>query len=116
MAPIRSVRWGLYPPTISNGRRYFPVVDGRPGRPRRRRNNIACASEQALGFLRASAAERSGSMTSSPVQDRSDQDEALAWTPAWRLRQMFERRSLSPLEFAQVLLARVERHAGLGAF
>lgn len=55
-------------------------------------------------------------MTTSPVQDPSGQDESLAWTPAWRLREMFERRSLSPLEFARFLLARVERHAGLGAF
>jgi Asp-tRNA(Asn)/Glu-tRNA(Gln) amidotransferase A subunit family amidase len=44
------------------------------------------------------------------------QDEELAWTPGWRLREMFGARQLSPLEFARFLLARVERHAGLGAF
>jgi aspartyl-tRNA(Asn)/glutamyl-tRNA(Gln) amidotransferase subunit A len=43
-------------------------------------------------------------------------DSELAWTPAWRLREMFAQRKLSPLEFAEVLLARVERHADLGAF
>lgn len=43
-------------------------------------------------------------------------DEELAWTPAWRLREMFAKRELSPLEFAQFLLARVERHQELGAF
>jgi Asp-tRNA(Asn)/Glu-tRNA(Gln) amidotransferase A subunit family amidase len=52
----------------------------------------------------------------SQVQDASGQDEALAWTPAWRLREMFQNRSLSPLEFAEFLLARIERHADLGAF
>lgn len=55
-------------------------------------------------------------MTTSPLGDPSGQDEALAWTPAWRLREMFQARSLSPLEYAKALLARVERHAGLGAF
>ncbi len=40
----------------------------------------------------------------------------LAWTPAWRLKEMFARRELSPLEFADFLLARVERHRDLGAF
>jgi Asp-tRNA(Asn)/Glu-tRNA(Gln) amidotransferase A subunit family amidase len=55
-------------------------------------------------------------MTTSPVQNASGPDEALAWTPAWRLREMFEGRSLSPLEFARFLLARVDRHEGLGAF
>ncbi|CAN7215502.1 amidase [Phenylobacterium sp. LjRoot225] len=43
-------------------------------------------------------------------------DEELAWTPAWRLREMFERRELSPLEFAQFLLVRVDRYAHYGAF
>jgi Asp-tRNA(Asn)/Glu-tRNA(Gln) amidotransferase A subunit family amidase len=43
-------------------------------------------------------------------------DTELAWTPAWRLREMFASRELSPLEFAQSLLARVERLDDLGAF
>jgi Asp-tRNA(Asn)/Glu-tRNA(Gln) amidotransferase A subunit family amidase len=43
-------------------------------------------------------------------------DNALAWLPAWRLREMFTARELSPLEYAQFLLARVERHTDLGAF
>jgi Asp-tRNA(Asn)/Glu-tRNA(Gln) amidotransferase A subunit family amidase len=43
-------------------------------------------------------------------------DNALAWLPAWRLREMFTARELSPLEYAQFLLARVERHIDLGAF
>ena len=43
-------------------------------------------------------------------------DGELAWTPAWKLRQMFTDKSLSPLEFARFLLARVERHADLGTF
>ncbi len=40
----------------------------------------------------------------------------LAWTPAWRLQELFAARELSPLELADFLLARIERHAGLGAF
>ena len=43
-------------------------------------------------------------------------DSELAWTPGWRLREMFAARDLSPLEFADMLLARVDRHADLGAF
>ena len=43
-------------------------------------------------------------------------DSELAWTPGWRLREMFAARDLSPLEFADVLLARVGKHADLGAF
>ena len=43
-------------------------------------------------------------------------DTDLAWTPAWRLREMFAARQLSPLEFAQFLLARVERLEDLSAF
>ena len=44
------------------------------------------------------------------------QDEELSWTPAWRLREMFQTRKLSPSEFAKDLLARVERNRNLGAF
>lgn len=43
-------------------------------------------------------------------------DAELAWTPAWRLKEMFAAGELSPLEFAQFLLDRVERHEDLGAF
>lgn len=43
-------------------------------------------------------------------------DTELAWTPAWRLREMFTAKQLSPLEFAQFLLARVERLEDLSAF
>jgi Asp-tRNA(Asn)/Glu-tRNA(Gln) amidotransferase A subunit family amidase len=43
-------------------------------------------------------------------------DSELAWTPAWRLQEMFSARELSPLEFAQFLLDRVERHQDLSAF
>ncbi|MBW8752748.1 MAG: amidase [Sphingomonadales bacterium] len=43
-------------------------------------------------------------------------DAELAWTPAWRLRKMFAARQLSPLEFAQFLLARVEKLEDLSAF
>jgi Asp-tRNA(Asn)/Glu-tRNA(Gln) amidotransferase A subunit family amidase len=42
--------------------------------------------------------------------------DGLAWIPAWRLREMFAARQLSPLEYAQDLLARVERNGDLGAF
>jgi len=55
-------------------------------------------------------------MTTSPGQNASGLDEALAWTPAWRLREMFASRALSPLEFARFLLPRVDRQEGLGAF
>ncbi|MGF7233536.1 MAG: amidase [Frankia sp.] len=44
------------------------------------------------------------------------EDEELAWTPAWRLREMFQARTISPLEFAEYLLDRVNRRADLGAF
>jgi Asp-tRNA(Asn)/Glu-tRNA(Gln) amidotransferase A subunit family amidase len=43
-------------------------------------------------------------------------DSELAWTPAWRLKEMFAAKALSPLEFADFLLARVERNQDLGAF
>jgi Asp-tRNA(Asn)/Glu-tRNA(Gln) amidotransferase A subunit family amidase len=43
-------------------------------------------------------------------------DAELAFTPGWRLREMFAARELSPLEYAQFLLDRVERNAELGAF
>lgn len=43
-------------------------------------------------------------------------DSELAWTPAWRLREMFAAGELSPLEFAEFLLTRVEAQADLGAF
>lgn len=46
---------------------------------------------------------------------RADSDE-LAWTPAWRLGELFASRKLSPVEYAEHLLARVERHRELGAF
>jgi Asp-tRNA(Asn)/Glu-tRNA(Gln) amidotransferase A subunit family amidase len=48
--------------------------------------------------------------------ETSHADEELAWTPAWKLREMFLARKLSPLEFANFLLGRVERYAPLGAF
>jgi len=53
-------------------------------------------------------------MTTAPAA--TTQDDELAWTPAWRLREMFTARQLSPLEFARFLLARVERYSDLGAF
>jgi Asp-tRNA(Asn)/Glu-tRNA(Gln) amidotransferase A subunit family amidase len=43
-------------------------------------------------------------------------DEALAWTPAWRLAELFRARELTPLDYAQSLLGRVERFSDLGAF
>lgn len=43
-------------------------------------------------------------------------DEELAWTPAWRIKEMFRARSLSPLEFAKFLVERTERNEHLGAF
>lgn len=43
-------------------------------------------------------------------------DDELAWTPAWRLREMFRSRTLSPLEYASFLLDRIEKHKNLGAF
>jgi Asp-tRNA(Asn)/Glu-tRNA(Gln) amidotransferase A subunit family amidase len=43
-------------------------------------------------------------------------DEELAWKPAWALREMFRHRRLSATEYAQFLLARIERHRDLGAF
>lgn len=42
--------------------------------------------------------------------------EDLAWTPAWQLREWFAARKLSPLEYAEHLVARMERLAHLGAF
>lgn len=43
-------------------------------------------------------------------------DTELAWTPAWKLQEMFAKRDLSPLEFAEFMLARVDRLEDLGAF
>ena len=43
-------------------------------------------------------------------------DTDLAFTPAWQLRAWFAARKLSPLEYAQFLVARMERLAHLGAF
>jgi aspartyl-tRNA(Asn)/glutamyl-tRNA(Gln) amidotransferase subunit A len=43
-------------------------------------------------------------------------DDELAWTPAWRLRELFRARKLSPLEYAEFLAARMERLEHLGAF
>ena len=43
-------------------------------------------------------------------------DTELAWTPAWKLKEMFARRQVSPLEFAQFLLARADKLEDLGAF
>jgi Asp-tRNA(Asn)/Glu-tRNA(Gln) amidotransferase A subunit family amidase len=43
-------------------------------------------------------------------------DEELAWTPAWALRDMFAQRKISPLEYAQFLMGRIDRHRALGAF
>lgn len=42
--------------------------------------------------------------------------EELAWTPAWQLREWFLARKLSPLEYAEFLVARMERLDHLGAF
>ena len=44
------------------------------------------------------------------------ESEELAWTPAWQLREMFTARTISPLEYAEHLLARIDRHKSLGAF
>lgn len=49
----------------------------------------------------------------SPARAGSDE---LAWTPAWRLQELFRARKLSPLEYAQSLVARCERLSHLGAF
>lgn len=43
-------------------------------------------------------------------------DEKLAWMPAWKLRDLFIRRRLSPYEYAQFMLKRIEAHRDLGAF
>lgn len=43
-------------------------------------------------------------------------DTELAWTPAWKLKEMFASRQLSPSEFAQFLLDRVQKLDDLGAF
>ena len=55
-------------------------------------------------------------MTQSPSLAPTGPDDELAWTPAWSLREMFVQRTLSPLEYARFLLARVDRHTDLGAF
>lgn len=43
-------------------------------------------------------------------------DDELAWLPAWKLTSLFAEKRLSPLEYAQFLLQRVERNQHLGAF
>ena len=49
-------------------------------------------------------------MTSTTTEDE------LAWTPAWQLREWFVARKISPLEYAEFLVARMERLEHLGAF
>lgn len=73
-----------------------------------RRSFLAGVSCSVLGTLAASRGI--------PASAMSAADEDLAWTPAWRLREMFVKKQLSPLEYARFLLARVDRHADLGAF
>lgn len=51
-----------------------------------------------------------------PKTSAGGRDDELAWTPAWRIKEMFKARQLSPLEYAQFLVARVERNQHLGAF
>lgn len=67
------------------------------------------------GSAALAAAAALGSEAALAQAARGASDE-LAWTPAWRLREMFAARKLSPLEYAQYLLARVERQKHLGAF
>jgi Asp-tRNA(Asn)/Glu-tRNA(Gln) amidotransferase A subunit family amidase len=43
-------------------------------------------------------------------------DENLAWEPAWKIRQLFIERKLSPVEFAEMLLRRVSNYSHYGAF
>lgn len=51
-----------------------------------------------------------------PSDGDGDGDGDLAWATAWQVKAMFKARKLSPLEYAQQLLARVERNQHLGAF
>ena len=69
-----------------------------------------------LAGATAVAAASVGGAAGASAKVLSGPDEELAWTPAWRIKEMFKARSLSPLEFAQFLVGRVERNAHLGAF
>jgi Asp-tRNA(Asn)/Glu-tRNA(Gln) amidotransferase A subunit family amidase len=51
-----------------------------------------------------------------PSAQAAQLDDELAWTPAWRIKEMFKARRLSPLEYARFILERTERNHHLGAF
>lgn len=64
----------------------------------------------------AASVAASSFLTPSSIMAASDLNDELAWTPAWRLKEMFAGRQLSPLEYARFLLDRIEGHRDLGAF
>jgi aspartyl-tRNA(Asn)/glutamyl-tRNA(Gln) amidotransferase subunit A len=66
--------------------------------------------------LVASSPSASLAAVSKPNSHGSGSDEDLAWLPAWRLREMFVSRKLSPVEYATYLIGRIDRSAALGAF
>lgn len=75
-----------------------------------RRDVLAAGAVGVAGTSLAAMAD------AAPLATRVSGDDELAWTPAWRLKEMFRDRKLSPLEYAEYLLARVDRHGELGAF
>lgn len=78
-----------------------------------RRSFMAGSVSAAVGLAMSSSVLAGSSATfSSGLQAEQE----LAWTPGWRLREMFLARQLSPLEYAQFLLARVSKYEDLGAF
>lgn len=70
----------------------------------------------AAGAAGVTAVSIAAPLDATPSAKAASTGDELAWTPAWRIKQMFAARQLSPLEFAQSLLARTERNQHLGAF
>jgi len=56
-------------------------------------------------------------VAASPSAIGAASSDDLAWTPAWKLREMMTAKQISPVEYARFVLDRVERHGKpLGAF
>jgi Asp-tRNA(Asn)/Glu-tRNA(Gln) amidotransferase A subunit family amidase len=84
------------------------------GRDLTRRDVLAAGTAGVTAAALAPAAQAKPAAAKAGGGDGGDDE--LAWTPAWRLKEMFKARQLSPLEYARFLVARLDRHAELGAF
>jgi Asp-tRNA(Asn)/Glu-tRNA(Gln) amidotransferase A subunit family amidase len=83
------------------------------GRDLTRRDVLAAGAAGATAAALTPTAEATAAPVKPALGGGADE---LAWTPAWKIKEMFKARKLSPLEYAKSLLARVERNKRLGAF